>query len=236
MVPRETPLIEAPGSVDALKAQIWQLTHDLKLIEQAKAYCLPRSCRPPYHQDPFASSDPHNAAYWQRVLDYITIRIPTGKRRKRKSGVKLTPEQYARYQQAHEAWYRLEYPLGYNAGHYQGMEPSAPDVGASGGLTSFIVNYLDWTGNYGNRINTMGRKIGDKWIKGATKKGTGDISGIVNGRHVTWEVKIGSDRPSDKQLLQQSKIKRAGGEYFFVATVGEFFCQFDGLLQGCRRH
>ena len=199
-----------------IKAAIWAFTKDLSLINKAKAY--------------YVNDD--SPEYWQRVFDYIQIALPPPSRKpaKKKSGVKLTPEHLRRYRDAHESWFKAEYPNTYKDGHYTGMEPEQPDVGTANGLQTFIVNYLDWNGGYGNRINTMGRQINGKWIKGSTKKGTGDVSGIVNGKAITFEVKIGRDKPSDKQLLQQSRIKRAGGEYFFVKTVQEFFEYYDGLV------
>lgn len=195
-----------------LKHRIWDLTKDLTLIERGKALYKPV-----------------DAEGWRLVLDYVSVRCTPVKPAKRKSGAKITAEQYSRYQQAHEAWFAAEYPAAYKDGHY--LEPVPPDIGIANGLQTFIVHYLDWSGGYGNRINTTGRKIGDKWIKGATKKGTGDISGVLNGRYVVFEVKIGRDKPSPAQLKQQERINKAGGRYYFTHSVEEFFWQVDEVTK-----
>jgi hypothetical protein len=198
-----------------IKKLIWALTKDLALINKAKAA--------------YKNDDTND--YWQRVYEYLQIALPpkSAKKAKRKSGLRLTEDQKKRYLQAHNDWYKHKYPNAYKDGHY--IEPLQVDIGTSNGLQSFIVNYLDWTGCYGNRINTMGRQIGGKWIKSSTKKGTGDIMAIIKGMSVTFEVKIGKDKASEHQLKQQSRIKQAGGRYFFIKTVEDFFTQLDLILE-----
>jgi hypothetical protein len=109
-------------------------------------------------------------------------------------------------------------------------EPKYPDVKKSGGLTLMICNYINWMGWRATRINTMGRQIGSKWIKGTTRRGSSDVSSTVVGRSIMWEVKVGKDKPSDHQLAEQAKERKAGGEYYFVHTPEEFFLLLDEFL------
>jgi hypothetical protein len=151
---------------------------------------------------------------------------------KPKPKVKLPNSIKARYIAAHEAWFSRTHPNAYRDGYY--TVPTIPNTATANGLTSFVQNYLDWTGSYANRVNTTGRRITvngrEKWIKGTTKKGTADIAAVIRGRHVSFEIKVGKDTPSDKQLLRQQQIRAAGGEYFFTHTAEEFFEQLESLI------
>ena len=137
-------------------------------------------------------------------------------------------ESKQRYQQAHEKWFSTEYPNAYRNGHY--THPKMPQVAKANGLTNFIINYVNWMGYRATRISTTGRKIGDKWIKGTTRRGTADISMTVNGRSAMIEVKIGKDKASEHQLKEQERERKAGGIYEFCSTVEEFFEIFDKVL------
>lgn len=133
-----------------------------------------------------------------------------------------------RYEAAHKAWFKNEYPNAFKDGHY--LEPSWPDVGTSNGLTNFIVQYLTWIGFRATRISVEGRVLQDGTrIKSSTRKGTADISSTIRGKSVQFEVKVGRDKPSPSQLREQSLERKAGGEYFFTHSVEEFFNQYDGL-------
>ena len=105
-----------------------------------------------------------------------------------------------------------------------------PQVAKANGLTNFIINYVNWTGYRATRISTTGRKIGDTWIKGTTRRGTADISMTVNGRSAMIEVKIGKDKPSEHQLKEQERERRAGGIYEFCGSPEDFFEIFNKVL------
>lgn len=45
-----------------------------------------------------------------------------------------------------------------------------------------------------------------------------------------WEVKIAKDKPSEHQLKEQAKERKAGGEYFFVHDPNEFFMYYDEII------
>lgn len=150
----------------------------------------------------------------------------------------MTPKQ--RYQQAHEQDFKTKYPQVYSGGHY--FTPTMPDCRTANGLTNAIVKFLLWSGHRATRINSAGRVIKTpqrqasgvslmtaKYIPGATRRGAADISSTIHGRSVMWEVKVGSDKPSEYQLREQELERRAGGEYFFVHSFEEFLTFYDSL-------
>jgi len=107
------------------------------------------------------------------------------------------------------------------------IEPDMPEVGSANGLTKFVINHATWMGCHANRINTSGRKIGDKWITGTTKKGTSDTALIISGRSIHLEIKVGRDKPRADQLKQQAAVRKAGGIYEFIHTPEEYLQIFD---------
>lgn len=147
-----------------------------------------------------------------------------------------------RYNEAHKEWFAKRYPQAYKDGYYS--NPVIPPVKKSNGLTKFIINYLHWTaGASGTRVNTMGRLVDGvekqpsgalitvkKFIPSTTRRGTADVVGVINGKYVAFEVKVGKDRPSEYQLREQKNIQDAGGFYFFTHTPEEFFQQVDEVL------
>lgn len=138
----------------------------------------------------------------------------------------------ARYSAAHKIWFAQNYPTAFKDGFY--AEPKMPVVSTANGLTSYITNYLNWLGHRATRINVSGRKVGDKWIRSSTRRGTADIGSTIKingiGQSVMWEVKIGNDKPSEFQIKEQQKERAAGGHYEFVSSVDEFFMLYDNLL------
>lgn len=137
-------------------------------------------------------------------------------------------ESKQRYQQAHEKWFATEYPNAYRNGHY--AAPKMPQVAKANGLTKFIENFVNWSGYRATRVSTTGRKIGDKWIKGTTRRGTSDLSCTIKGKTLMLEIKIGRDKPSEHQLKEQERERKAGGIYEFCCSAEEFFNIFDKVL------
>lgn len=133
-----------------------------------------------------------------------------------------------RYCQAHEKDFASKYSKAYPS-HY--FKPDIPDCNKSGGLQQAIIKFLTWDGWYANRINSTGRKIGDKWITGNTKKGTADLHLIIKGVHISAEIKIGADKMSQDQHLEKARVEKAGGKYWIVKTFEDFLVQFDNFLQ-----
>jgi hypothetical protein len=144
-----------------------------------------------------------------------------------------------RYSKAHLEYFKREYPIAYKDGHYPPVV--YPKVAKSNGLQMFIINFINWSGYRAKRINVQGRlidkvttgesgaKFRDKfWIK-AGNRYSADVSSTIKGRSCQWEVKVGLDKPSDGQLAEQAKERRAGGIYEFVHTPEEFLTLFDQI-------
>jgi hypothetical protein len=153
----------------------------------------------------------------------------------------MTP--LSRYNEAHRLWFQTAYPAAWKDGFYS--KPLYPKVQTANGMQTFIINYLTWLGFRATRINVSGRLITEpqkqasgvilqtrKYMKSTTRKGTADISSTIRGRSFMWEVKAGNDKPSDHQLAEQARERKAGGEYHFIHSVDEFLQILDGVLYG----
>jgi hypothetical protein len=152
----------------------------------------------------------------------------------------MTPRQ--RYNDAHYKYQCIHYPAVIKDGHY--TPPVYPKTSTANGLTKFCLNFITWSGYYANRINTMGRLIdapekqesgivltGKKWMHSTTKRGTADLHCIIKGRHVSIEIKIGTDRMSDHQKDEQARITAAGGTYIVVKTAEDFLDWYDNFTK-----
>jgi hypothetical protein len=138
-----------------------------------------------------------------------------------------------RYNTAHYNYTLERTPNVVKDGFYTG--PPTPVVTKSNGLTTFIINFLNWSGYRATRINTMGRQINGKFIPSATRKGTADISATIRdkngiGRSIMIEIKVGKDKASQYQLDEQKKERQAGGIYEFISTPEQFFMLFDSIV------
>lgn len=58
--------------------------------------------------------------------------------------------------------------------------------------------------------------------KGVQRKGIPDIIGIINGRFIGIEVKIGRDRQSADQKEVEREINEAGGVYFIAKSYDDY--------------
>jgi len=58
--------------------------------------------------------------------------------------------------------------------------------------------------------------------KGVQRKGVPDIIGIINGRFIGIEVKIGRDRQSADQKEVEKEINDAGGVYFIAKSYDDY--------------
>lgn len=114
------------------------------------------------------------------------------------------------------------------------------------GLTNCVLKWLELNNCWATRINTTGRylqgeqytdvlghrkQLPGKWIPGTTKHGTADIHAIINGRHVSIEVKIGRDRMSEAQHKTKTAIEQSGGIYWVVRSFDEFLSQYKALTK-----
>ena len=108
------------------------------------------------------------------------------------------------------------------------------------GLTSAIIDWITFCGGTATRINTQGQVRKEKiqlafgnvreimrYTPSTTRKGTADIMGVMKGRHLSIEVKIGKDRLSEAQLAEQSRIINAGGLYYVATDMIRFVTWFN---------
>jgi hypothetical protein len=130
-----------------------------------------------------------------------------------------------------------------NIPDYARVKSKATDTTANG-LTKAILSWLELNGHWASRINTTGRylqgqqytdvlghkkQLPGKWIPGTTRRGTADIHAVINGRHVSIEVKVGRDRMSELQHETQQAIEQSGGIYLIVRSFDDFMSHYRSL-------
>lgn len=101
-------------------------------------------------------------------------------------------------------------------------------------LTRAVLRCIELHGGYAVRINTQGQfneKLG-KWTTGTTRRGTADVHAVVNGLHLSIEIKIGRDRLTGEQRATAEDVERAGGRYFVAHDFETFYAWFVGLPPG----
>ncbi len=120
-------------------------------------------------------------------------------------------------------------------------------------LTKSIIGFLNMSGHFAERINTMGTyrqgrrlKVGEgvrqmpgRYVPTTGVKGSADISSTiqvnVNGKQiglsVKWEVKFSKDRQSEHQKKYQEETEKAGGYYFIVRDFEDFKEKYDELIK-----
>lgn len=151
-----------------------------------------------------------------------------GKVEKRKKiTIPLSKFAKERYEQAHEQWYKREYPTAYKDGHYS----KAPSIKINSGaaMDNFIVNFIVWSGYSATKVSVM-MKNGSKFIRTGAKPGTFDLTATIKGRSVKLETKHSSDKPSDKQLEMQERERRSGAIAEFIYNVDEAILLFDKIV------
>jgi hypothetical protein len=125
--------------------------------------------------------------------------------------------------------------------HYADKQAKHPDIpkaylpktafrdDSANALTKCIVAWLQLHGCFAGRVNTTGtynHKL-RKYIHSGSRKGMADITAVVNGRHVSIEVKTSRDKPRPEQMKAKQEIERAGGIYIFVHSFDEFLEQIQ---------
>ena len=98
-------------------------------------------------------------------------------------------------------------------------------------LTKLIVAWCKVNGFFASRINTQGTYDAKHKIyrRTTSRKGMADITAVINGRHVSIEVKVGKDKPREEQLKVAEEIKNAGGIYIFIHSFDEFLKQISEI-------
>lgn len=111
-------------------------------------------------------------------------------------------------------------------------------------LTKAVIKFISLMGYQGERISVTGRKVAsakkvrdtftgeskivgkDKYIKSSMRKGSADISSVIEGHSVKIEIKVGKDWQSDHQKEYQAEVEQAGGTYLIVRTFDQFYNWF----------
>ena len=127
--------------------------------------------------------------------------------------------------------------------HFEAKQAKHPDVpylvrtkfrdDTANGLTKCITAWLSLHGHFAGRVNTQGNynaKLG-KYIKSGSRKGMADITAVVNGRHISVEVKIGKDRIRPDQLKVKQEIESAGGAYIIASSFDNFLEQIKQIAK-----
>jgi len=98
------------------------------------------------------------------------------------------------------------------------------------GLTKCVCAWLQVNGYFAARINTTGNYNAhlEKWVYSGSKKGMADVTSVINGRHVSIEIKI-KDKPLPDQLKVKQEIESAGGLYIFVRSFDDFLKQIQNI-------
>jgi len=121
-----------------------------------------------------------------------------------------------------------------------GLKPVKYEDKTANGLTKCILDFLNLSGHFAERINTMGRMVDSrkqvtdvigrtktigtaKYIPTTGTKGSADISATINGKSVKIEVKIGKDRQSQDQIQYQQRTEQAGGIYLIAKDFQGFY-------------
>jgi len=125
--------------------------------------------------------------------------------------------------------------------HFERKKAKRPDLpchvktlfrdDSANGLTKCIVAWLELHGYFAGRVNTTGtysRRLG-KYIYSGSRKGMSDITGVIDGRHVSIEVKFGRDRMRPEQLRVKREIEQAGGYYIVASTFDNFLEQIKNI-------
>jgi len=103
----------------------------------------------------------------------------------------------------------------------------------SNGLTKCICSWLKMKNHFSARINTTGTYNAKlkRFVYSGSTKGMADITAVINGKHISIEVKIGKDKPRAEQLKIQQQIEQAGGKYVFVRSFEDFLEQINEFIK-----
>ena len=96
-------------------------------------------------------------------------------------------------------------------------------------LTRCVIAWLRLNGHFGARVNTTGtysQKLG-KYIRSGSRKGMADITAVINGKHVSIEIKTGRDRIRPAQLKIKDEVEAAGGAYIIASSFDNFLEQIN---------
>lgn len=114
-------------------------------------------------------------------------------------------------------------------------KPKKPKGETANAITSNVIRIINMQPKcVAYRINNVGIWDEKKKIhrRANTQKGIFDVSAIIRGRAVWFEIKAGYDKPSSDQLIFQQEVISAGGIAEFVKSTDEFLKLFNTILLG----
>lgn len=157
-------------------------------------------------------------------------RKPTSKSSASKEST--TPKAQSQWRDKYAALYIKHYQRTYPSVTAAGLipKPKFPDTKKANGLTRFVIDMINWSGGYANRISSAGRMVGGRYIPGTTRKGTADIHAIIKGQHFSIEIKVGRDRMSEWQEEERERVRNAGGNYMIVADPDSFCTALEYII------
>ncbi len=128
-----------------------------------------------------------------------------------------------------------------SGGYQMKLMPYRDDT--ANGLTKCIVDYINFSGGNANRINVQGQPRKERvalafgnyrdilrFTPSTTNKGTADLHCIIQGRHISIEIKIGKDKLSEHQIKEMNRVTAAGGLYFVARDMQSFVKFYKGTF------
>ena len=105
------------------------------------------------------------------------------------------------------------------------------EINDTNGITKLILDYLRYV--YGSssirRISSEGKYRKGIGFIPSSNKGMSDIEGIIYGKFLSLEVKVGKDTIRESQLKRKSEIEKDGGIYYLCKWID--FEQFQREIQ-----
>jgi len=150
--------------------------------------------------------------------------LPETKPRKVRKASYRKPESIKQFEKQYQAWNYKGREHNFPPEHQ--IKPSFRDDRAND-LTKLVCAWLKMNGYFAARVNTTGTynaKLG-KFIRSGSTNGMADITSVINGKHVSIEIKAGKDKPRPDQLNIQEQVEAAGGIYIFVHSFDDFLEQ-----------
>ncbi|QMW02475.1 hypothetical protein [Spirosoma foliorum] len=96
-------------------------------------------------------------------------------------------------------------------------------------LTQAVKRCLELHDCYVTRVQSQGQwnqSLG-RFTRSTTTKGTADLHAVVEGRHVSIEIKWGKDKLSAAQQKTADQVNAAGGLYLVVKDYDTFWSWFN---------
>jgi hypothetical protein len=105
------------------------------------------------------------------------------------------------------------------------------EVHDTNGITKLILDYLRYV--YGSssirRISSEGKYRPGVGFIPSSNKGLSDIEGIIYGKFLSLEIKVGKDTIRESQLKRKAEVEKDGGIYYLCKWVD--FEQFQKEIQ-----